>query len=641
MKLRLDDLETRTVPSTLIVPGTANADEVLIRDHGAEGVEVVREGKTTKYTDIDRVEVHLRGGADILRIQHVGTDTDRSRDYHVEMGAHDDQVFVTFPGGLGTKSSEDGLTSYHLGGGLGNDKFFVSMGSLRQGNLSLADELHLTVESGAGDDEATFDAQNVQFNAPVRGEFRLGAGDDTGIARLNALGHAYNGAWVFLTDGGIDDVQVTGNNLLFARGGGVRADTGQGADEFVGAFKDVAIYETEVNFLSADVDVDGIEVNSGAGNDMIDLLSQNVQFFGTHNRLDAGPGDDSVSSRKLEVGHNYDGASTYLLGTGNDQFRLFSDGTTYEHGDLTINYGAGNDSGITEIGNGAHNYESSEIFLGGEGNERFTLTQENVTFLRGHTTMDFGAGNTTAIATIRNGAHNYDGFVNMLGHGGIDRFRINLEDMNFASGGVLVDTGGNNDFLIANSDNVGHNYDGEVSYIMRGGDDFGLINAMHSLDRALNLNVHLGEGNDIGGLATELALGASQTRATQLSRGMNVAFLGGAGTDIMLMNSVVSASGDLVVPFQLSIDIDGGADGDALALRNAYRGNRSAITGELMVEVHGRGGNDFFLVQLANMQGVKLSALLDGGDGFDSAIVSDNVVTRNIEWQPGDGGTDG
>lgn len=232
--------------STLRIRGEADSDNLTLSG-GAIGDVLVTDGDGNEidaFSGINRIEVDLRGGEDVLTLTDLALD---GGSVSAKLGADGDDVFVTglidadlLLDGEGDADRLDlsgGATitgDLDVSGGLRNDDILLS-GAVVNGDL--------WVDGQAGDEELSFDGLTVDGRTRID----LGPGDDSAIG----TGAVFVDDVAIIAGLGNDDVFNTAN--LY--GGNLTVDLGGGADD----------YEELGATIDGDYDVDG-----GAGDDDFD-----------------------------------------------------------------------------------------------------------------------------------------------------------------------------------------------------------------------------------------------------------------------------------------------------------------------------------------------------------------------------------
>jgi hypothetical protein len=232
--------------STLRIRGETDADNLTVTG-GLLGEVVVTDGQGNEldtFGDIDRIEIDLRGGGDVLTLVDLALD---GGFVGVKLGADGDDVFVT--GLIDADLILDGegdADLFDLSGGATITGDLDVYGGLRNDDILLTGAVvngDLWVDGQAGDEELTVDGLVVDG----RSRIDLGVGDDT----LLGSGATFTGDVLIIAGLGSDDIFNDAN--IFD--GDLTVELRGGDDD----------YEEIGSTINGDYDVDG-----GPGDDDFD-----------------------------------------------------------------------------------------------------------------------------------------------------------------------------------------------------------------------------------------------------------------------------------------------------------------------------------------------------------------------------------
>jgi large repetitive protein len=205
--------------STLTVKGDTGADNLTFTG-GLLGEVVVTDGQGNEidaFADIDRIEIDLRGGGDLLTLADLALD---GGFVGVKLGADGDDVFVT--GLIDADLILDGegdADLFDLSGGATITGDLEIYGGLRNDDILLTGVVvngDLLVDGQAGDEELNFDGLAVDGRTRID----LGVGDDSAVGS----GAAFIGDVELIAGLGTDDVfndaNVYDGDLTVSLGGG-------------------------------------------------------------------------------------------------------------------------------------------------------------------------------------------------------------------------------------------------------------------------------------------------------------------------------------------------------------------------------------------------------------------------------------
>jgi len=164
----------------------------------------------------------------------------------------------------------------------------------------------------------------------------------------------------------------------------------------------------------------------------------------------------------------------------------------------------------------------------------------------------------------------------------------------------------------------------------------------------LDFSAHLGKGNDSF---------TANLNGNDLAAGADVRFhvKGDKGADILTVNAgTAAAATDIALGASLSIKLDGGKEGDTIAVNTAgdvdgtlkvrasggkeddtVAGNlvlNAGSTGSVKAKVKGGKDDDALTLNItgAGAATAQIDAVLDGGQGTDTGIATANVVVKRI-----------
>ena len=439
------------------------------------------------------------------------------------------------------------------------------------------------------------DGANFVSLSGIYNTISAGGGDDTIYSGDYSSIDAGDGANFVSINGGDNTISAGSGDDTIYGGGPSTIDAGGGAD-LISLYADSRV-----------VEYSGAFINTGAGNDTVDISVEDHQtLFNATVNVSSGDDDDVINVINLNSAEGSAAHTSKVTvdgGTGNDtvNFGAMYQSTVEIYGDegtdqinltgeidtsyLTINSGVGQDTVAIK-----KSYLSTVNVEGGDGNDEINFVNDDdqsMVIQDSNVTLNLGKGNDTLNISSQNIIAVYNSTVEVEGGAGADKIN---SGGGISSGTINID----------------------------GGADSDEINLLGGVNNALsesNATVTGGDGND----TIKIMHGDTEYHNSIWNSTLEVD--GGKGIDNIKFDGVIAES---------SATINGGDDDDTITLIDE---TDSALY-KATVEVYGGAGSD--KINIVGEIG-ESQLIIDGGNDADTVSIDNILDSSNVTIKAGAG----